>query len=97
MKTINKEVLKEAAKLLMFEMEEKQYDTLLKEFEITLQQMELIKKIKGVDEVEPLVYPYDIEVNTLREDVPSDTLTAEDALKNAGSKLGGQVKLPKVI
>lgn len=97
MKKITKEVLKEAANKLLFEMSEEQYDTLLEEFEIITKQMELISNIKGVDEAEPMTFPFDVKTTFLREDVPSKPLDRKEALKNAKDVKDGQIKLPKVV
>lgn len=97
MKKVDKALLKEAANLLLFDMSEEQYDTLLKEFAVTLRQMELIRKIPGIDDLEPLVYPFPITSDVMREDVPEEPLPVQDVLKNAGAKEAGQISLPRVI
>ena len=53
--------------------------------------------IDGVDDLEPLTFPYEIYTDVLREDEPCDVLDVEDVLKNAGSVKDNQIKLPKVI
>ena len=97
MKEINKNVLKEASEKLMFKMEEEQYDTLLKEFEIITKQMSLISDIPGVDDVTPMTFPYAVKTTFLREDVASKPLDRDEALKNAGDVVEGQIRLPKVV
>lgn len=97
MKTVNKEILKTAARNLLFDMSEEEYDTLLKEFDIILAQMDYIGSLPGVDELEPMTFPYEIKVDFLREDIPSEPLTREDALRNAHDVSNGQIKLPKVV
>ena len=44
-----------------------------------------------------MTFPYEIFNDYLREDVPSDVLTKEEALKNAKNVKDGQIKLPKVV
>lgn len=97
MKRISKEVLKESANKLMFDMEEIEYDNLLDEFQIVLEQMKLIGKVDGIEKVEPMVFPFDVATSYLREDVVEETLTQEEALKNARDVVDGQVRLPKVV
>lgn len=97
MKPVNKSVLKEAAQKLMFEMDEKQYDTLLEEFHTILSQLELIGEIPGVDEVEPMTFPFDVTNSFLREDVIEKPLDRDVALKNASDVVDGQIRLPKVV
>ncbi|MCH5180046.1 MAG: Asp-tRNA(Asn)/Glu-tRNA(Gln) amidotransferase subunit GatC [Erysipelotrichales bacterium] len=97
MKAINKEVLKDAASRLMFDMSEEQYDTLEKEFDIMIKQMKLIGEIPGVDEVEPMTFPFDVATDYLREDEVEETLSKDEVLKNAKDVVDGQIKLPKVV
>ncbi|MBR0439183.1 MAG: Asp-tRNA(Asn)/Glu-tRNA(Gln) amidotransferase subunit GatC [Bacilli bacterium] len=97
MKPVNKSVLEEAAQKLMFEMDEKQYDTLLEEFHTILSQLELIGEIPGVDEVEPMTFPFDVTNSFLREDVTQKPLDRDVALKNASDVVDGQIRLPKVV
>lgn len=97
MKEVNKDVLKEASHKLLFEMSEEEYDTLLKEFEVITKQMELISEIDGVDETTPMTFPYEVFTTELREDVAEETLSREEALKNAGDVVDGMIRLPKVV
>ena len=97
MKKVNKEVLKEAANKLMFDMSDEQYDTLLEEFEVITKQMELISEIPGVDEAKPMTFPFEVTVTYLRKDVPEQPLKRDEALKNAKDVVDGQIRLPKVV
>ena len=94
---MDKETLKLLAKKLMFTMDESEYDTLSDEFETILKQMELIGNIKGIDKVEPLIYPFPLDNVTMREDVVTEELPLDDILKNSSDKLYGQVRVPKVV
>ena len=97
MKPLNKETLKIAADKMLFEMEEKQYDTLLSDFALILKQMEVYNDIPGLDDATPMVFPYEITSSYLREDVATEPLSKDDVLKNAGDIENNQIKLPKVI
>ena len=97
MKNVNKETLKTAANKLMFDMSEEQYDNLLNEFDIIISQMNLIGDIEGVDEVEPMTFPFDVTTTYLREDVSSKPLSREEALRNAKDVVDGQIRLPRVV
>ena len=94
---MNKETLKMLANKLMFTMEESEYDTLLEEFDTILKQMDLIGKIDGIENIEPMVYPFELEDVSLREDKVVDELEIDDILVNSDSNLYNQVKLPKVV
>lgn len=97
MKEINKDVLKDAARRLLFNMSEEEYDTLLQEFAVLTKQMETIGKIPGLEDYEPMTFPFDCHTSYLREDIPEEPLEREEALRNAGSVFEGQIKLPKVV
>jgi len=97
MKEISIEVLKDAANRLLFDLSEEEYQTLYEEFMTLKEQMKKIGEIKGLENYEPMTFPFPCETTYLREDVPMEPLSQEDALKNAGSVMMGQIKLPKVV
>ena len=97
MKTVNKKILKDVANKLMFDMEDAQYDTLLEEFDVILKQMDIISEIPNIDDVEPMTFPFDVTTTYLREDFAVKPLSQEEALKNAGDVVDGQIRLPKVV
>ncbi len=94
---MDKKALETLAKKLMFTMDESEYETLSDEFETILKQMDLIGKIDGINEVEPLIYPFPLDNVRMREDKVVDELPIEDILKNSGDTLYNQVKVPKVV
>jgi len=97
MKTIKKEVLVDAANRLLFTMSDEQFETLQEEFKVLTKLMSKIGKIEGLDEYDPMTFPFDCTTDYLREDEPGEVLDREEALKNAGSVMDDQVKLPKVV
>lgn len=97
MKEYTIEILKDAAKRLLLDMSEEEYETLLKEFDIVTKQMDIIGSNKDIDKYEPMAFPFECTTDFLREDVPEEPLSREDALKNSKRKVGGQIKLPKVV
>lgn len=97
MKQITKETLKEAANKLMFDLTDEELDKLVKEFGIIVKQMELIGEIPGVDDVEPMTFPFECAVTYLREDVATKPEDRDEILKNAKDVVDGQIRLPKVV
>jgi aspartyl-tRNA(Asn)/glutamyl-tRNA(Gln) amidotransferase subunit C len=97
MKEVNEAVLKDAANRLLFDMSEEQYKTLLAEFDVMIKQMKLISQIDGIDEAEPMTFPFECTTDYLREDIPGETLSIQEVLKNAGSVEDNQIKIPKVV
>ena len=94
---MDKETLVMLANKLMFTMDDSEYETLLAEFDAMIKQMDLIGKIDGIEDVEPMSYPFPIDDVSLREDEVIDELEIDDILTNSGSNLYNQVKLPKVV
>ncbi len=97
MKRVDKELLKVSAHKLMFDMSEEEYDALLNEFSILLKQLDFMGDIPHIDEVEPMTFPFEITTTYLREDVATEPLDREEALKNASDVVDGQIRLPKVV
>ncbi|HHT67405.1 MAG TPA: Asp-tRNA(Asn)/Glu-tRNA(Gln) amidotransferase subunit GatC [Erysipelotrichaceae bacterium] len=96
MKKVSKETLLETAHNLMFDIDEEQLRILSEEYEDIFEATKNIQIIPGVDEVEPMVFPYEI-FGELREDSPSSSLSLEEALKNAENVRDGHIVIPKVV
>ena len=81
---VTKDKLEEYAKKLMFEMNEDEYKTLEDEFEVILKQMEFIDNIKDIDGVNPMTFPFDLELDDsyLREDVYDNEISFNDMKVN---------------
>lgn len=97
MQKITKENIQDYALKLMFKMKNEEFDAFEKEFETILKQMDLIGQIEGIENVEPLVFPFKLKDVKLREDIATSTLTTEDAVKNAKETIYDEVKVPKVV
>jgi aspartyl/glutamyl-tRNA(Asn/Gln) amidotransferase C subunit len=95
--TISVEKLKDYAGKLMFDLTDREYLTLQKEFDVILKQMDKIGEIKGIENVEPMTFPFSIPSASFREDKVKDTISAEEALKNAKDIIGREIKVPKVV
>ena len=94
---VSKEALKKYANKLMFDMKDEEYETLQKEFDVILKQMDIIAEFKGIKDVEPMTFPYELTDACLREDVIGDMITVEEALSNAKEVVGNEIKVPKVV
>lgn len=94
---VTKEKLKDYAGKLMFDMDEEGYNRTLKEFEIIEKHMSFISKIDGIENVEPMTFPYVIYHTTLRDDIAQNSLTNEEALFNSKDIKADQIKVPKVV
>lgn len=89
--------LKEYASKLMFDMSDREYETLASEFDVIIKQMELIDKIENIDSVEPMTFPFENDNVKLREDVVDNVISSNEALANVSDVLANQVKVPKVV
>lgn len=94
---MDKDRLKVLVENLMFTMNEEEYETLSKEFDIILKQMDLIGQIPDIEKVEPMTYPFPIDGVNLRDDNVLEELPLEDVLSNGKSIQYNQIKLPKVV
>ena len=94
---VTKEDLKKYANRLMFDMDDEGYDRTLKEFEVIEKHMDLIGEIDGIEDVEPMTFPYVIYHANLREDIEKECLTNEEVLANSKENKANQVKVPKVV
>lgn len=95
---IEKEKLKKYANKLMFDMDEKEYETLQEEFQIILKQMDIIGTIPNISDVNPMTFPFRLDDERyLREDEIGDYLAVGEVLENAKHQVNDQVKVPKVV
>ena len=94
---ISIEELKDLANRLKFDMSEEEYQTLQKEFEVILKQMDLIGQIENVDTIEPMTFPYQVTASWIREDEEKEGLELEELMSNIKDRMGNFVKVPKVV
>ncbi len=94
---MNKEYLKKYARSLEFDMEDSQLETLVSEFNVLFEQMNLLDNLVGISEYEPMDFPFILDDACLREDNVSDSLSSIEAFKNAKEVKDGCVKSPKVV
>ncbi len=90
--------LKKYSKRLEFYMNnEEEYETLAKEFEILLKQVDKIDKIEGIKDYEPMNYPFSLDNAYLRSDEVTMSLDKEEAFSNCKDVKNGCVSVPKVV
>lgn len=94
---VTKEVIEKCAENIMFHLNPGQSELIYDEFGTVLAQVDFLKNIPGVDDAQPMTFPYSEHQKLMREDKPSKPSKAEDMLKNCNSRLGTQVRLPKVV
>ena len=94
---VTKETINDCARNLMFELAPGQDELILEDFASVLAQIDFLKSIPGVDKAEPMTFPYREHQRWMREDKPEKPLSSKVALGNSKTRLGNQVKLPKVV
>lgn len=94
---VTKEIIDKCAQNLLFELSEGQCDQIYDDFMNVMIQIDYLKDIPMVDETRPMTFPYSEHQKLMREDVPTKPNKVEDQIRNSNTKLGSQIKLPKVV
>ena len=97
MQKITREEIQDYALKLMFKMKDNEFESFEKEFETIIKHMDLIGDIEGINEVEPMVFPFRNKDAKLRKDIASHDLSTDDAVKNAKETIYDEIKVPKVV
>lgn len=87
---------KNLAKQLRFELTDQEAQGIADEFSVLIDQMSLLDHIDTTS-VDPMVYPFEEPTSFLRDDVPNQVLSAQEALKNAPSTKNGFFVTKKVV
>ena len=96
---ITKDMLSKYASDLMFKMNDDEYITLENEFDIILKQMEFISNIDMLEDVSPMTFPFDLELDDsyLRDDISNNEICFNDMKVNVKDYENDMVKVPKVV
>ena len=89
--------LKDLAMRLKFDMNDDEYRTLQEEFEVILSQMELLGNIEGLDEVEPMTFPYTVYAKVVRDDEVGELMSYDEIFSNIKNSRFNQIRVPKVV
>ena len=96
MEKFSTEYFHKLANDLKFDLSDEEIEELKKDFVAVEKQVSLFEKV-DTQGVEPMVYPFETPTVFLREDVVSDVLTQEEALKNVKDARMGHVHVPEVV
>ena len=98
MSNFTKEMIDDYANKLLIGLTEEERTMIQEEFDEIEKNMELINKIDGIKDVEIQSYPFEMEVNDLRDDTEvDDEIEIDTLLRNAGKVDGREVEVPKVV
>lgn len=92
-----KEMVNDYADKLLIGLTEEENKMVLDEFEIIDKTIDAINEIEGIKDIEPMTHALDDFSFSLREDVASESIPIEDALRNAGKTEGREIEVPKVV
>jgi Asp-tRNA(Asn)/Glu-tRNA(Gln) amidotransferase C subunit len=94
---VTRNVIDICAENLMFRLNPGQADLIAQEFSTVLAQIAFLASIPNVDAAEPMTFPYHEHQKILRDDKPVKPLLPSETLANCHTRLGDQIKLPKVV
>lgn len=94
---INESYFKKCASDLMFELKKETYPFLKQDFEMMINYMNSINKIKGLNDLEPMTFPFPISKIDFRKDDITSFISQAEAFSNAKEIEKGELKVPKVV
>ena len=92
-----KEMINDYADKLLIGLTDGEVNTLLDEFDVIKENMELIDQIPNIKDVEPLHFPYDMKTNKLREDKAEESLSIKEIIQNCDDTIEDLIEVPKVV
>lgn len=97
MTKFTKEMVDDLADKLLIGLSDEENEMVLKEFETIDANLDLVNKIEGLENVEPMTHCLDDFEYVLRDDVVEDSIPIEDLLKNSDETDGDEIEVPKVV
>ena len=98
MSNFTKEKIDKYAHDLLIGLTDEERDMIQSEFDTIEKNMDKINKIPNIKDVEVLSYPFDSEVDDLREDdVEGEKIDIDELLSNCDKTEGREVEVPKVV
>ena len=92
-----KEMILDYADKLLIGLSDEECNTLLEEFDVIKENMEIIANIENIKDVEVQNFPCEFAPIDLREDIPTESLPIEDILANCDQSIDRMVEVPKVV
>lgn len=96
--TFTDEMIDSYANNLLIGLTDEERKMIKNEFSSIEENMDLINKIPGIKDVEPLSYPFEMVLDDLRSDNDSsEEIKIETLLQNCDQVEGREVEVPKVV
>jgi len=92
---VNKELLQNVAKVARLKLTNKEIDAFIPQVKEILDSFQILSEV-NTDNIKPSFQPIPIK-NRLREDIPREPISIEDALKNTSLKQDTYFKGPKAV
>lgn len=98
MSSFSKEQINKYADNLLIGLTDEETNMIQKEFDNIEKNMDLINEIPDIKEVKPLSYPFEMEINDLRDDnIECEEIDINTLLQNCDRTEGREVEVPKVV
>jgi len=97
MSKFTKELIDNYADKLLIGLTPEENEMVLKEFDAIDENIDLINKIDGISEVEPMTHCLDDFEYVLREDVVEESPSIEELLQNSDRTEDREIVVPKVV
>ena len=95
-KQISKDDLENLSKLAMLNLSDEEKETLAPQLNEIIDYFEKLNDL-DTKNIKPITHPIEGLKNVFREDVPKESLSNEEALKNAQHKKDGYFKAPRIL
>ena len=97
MSKFTKEMVDDYAEKLLIGLTPEENKMVLDEFSIIDKNIDLINKIPGIENVEPMTHALDDFSCDFREDVVEESVPIADLLRNSDETDGNEVSVPKIV
>ena len=98
MSSFTKEKIDKYASDLLIGLTEEETKMIQDEFDLIEKNMDLINKIPNIKDVEPLSYPYEMEIEEYRsDDEVGEEIEINTLLRNCDRVEGREIEVPKVV
>jgi len=96
-KKFTSEMVDDYADKLLIGLTREENQMVLEEFDIIDEQIDIINRIPGIENVEPMSWCLDLVIDDLREDVVETSVPIDDLLANSDDATDSEVQVPKVV
>jgi aspartyl/glutamyl-tRNA(Asn/Gln) amidotransferase C subunit len=97
MNKFTEEMVDNLADKLLIGLSREENKMVLDEFVTIDENLDLVNKIEGINEVEPMTHCLDDFVYELREDIVQESVPIEDLLANSDDTTDSEIVVPKVV